>query len=129
MPEPQTALAAAQAHTAAAALQPTLAEHLTAFGQTAWNDLMALDARAAALNLVLSASVALVAFGMIWLLRRLFDRWFARFEPSAGEARAANRGGPHKAAGVTWGLLRLLVLAGAVLTVMSIWCIDPWAWL
>ena len=129
MPEPQTALAAAQAHTAAAALQPTLAEQLTAFGQTAWSDLLRLDAHAAALNLLLSAGVALVAFGMIWLLRRLFDRWFARFEASACEARGGDRGGPHKAAGVTWGLLRFLVLSAAVLTVMSIWGVDPWAWL
>jgi small conductance mechanosensitive channel len=106
-------------------LQPPLAEQLTAFGQTAWSDLLRLDARAAALNIFLSAGVALVAFGMIWLLRRSFDRWFARFEPSAGEAP----GGPHKAAGVTWGLLRFLILAGALLTVVSIWGVDPWAWL
>ncbi|MGH6965584.1 MAG: mechanosensitive ion channel family protein [Phenylobacterium sp.] len=66
---------------------------------------------------------------MVWLLRRLFDRWLARFGPSDGRAPAERRHGQHKAAGVTWALLRLLILVGAVLVVMSVWGIDPWAWL
>lgn len=129
MPVPQTAQAAAQGLSAATGVQPTLAEQLTIFGRTAWGNLLRLDAREAGLNLLLTAGVALTAFGMVWLLRRLFDRWLARFGSSAAETPGEARRGQHKAAGVTWGLLRLLILAGAVLTVMSVWGIDPWAWL
>jgi small-conductance mechanosensitive channel len=127
MPVPPTAPAAAQAPAAAVAVQPTLAEQLTAFGRTVWDNLLRLDAREAGLNLLLTAGVALIAFGMMWLLRRLFDRWRARFERSVGDD--PKRQGQHKTAGVTWGLLRLLVMAGAALVVMSVWGIDPWAWL
>jgi len=129
MPVPPTAQVAAQASAAAAAVQPTLAEQLTSFGRTAWSHLLQLDAREAGINLLLTAAVALIAFGLVWGLRRLFDRWFARFEASSVGQAAQSPSGPHKAAGVTWGLLRLLILAGAVLIVMSVWGIDPWAWL
>jgi len=129
MPLPQTVASAAQASAAAAAVQATLAEQLTTFGRTAWDHLLRLDAREAGLNLLLTAGVALTAFGMVWLLRRLFERWLARFQSPAAGTPADGRHGEHKAAGVTWGLLRLLVLVGAVLIVMSVWGIDPWAWL
>jgi small conductance mechanosensitive channel len=125
MPVHQTVQAAAGGSSAAAAVQATLAEQLTTFGTTAWDRLLRLDAREAGLNVLLTLGVALVAFGLVWLLRRLFDRWLARW--SAGDAAARTH--PHKAAGVTWGLLRLLILAGALLIVMSVWGIDPWAWL
>ncbi|MDB5422821.1 MAG: hypothetical protein JWQ29_237 [Phenylobacterium sp.] len=110
----------------AAVVQSTLAEQLTTFGRAAWNHLLRLDAREAGLNLLLTAGVALIALGLMWLLRRLFERWLARFESAAGEAPS---GGGHKTAGITRGLLRLLILTGALLMVMSIWGIDPWAWL
>jgi len=126
MPASQTVQAAAQ--TPAAAVQPTLAEQLTTFGTTAWDRLLRLDAREAGLNILLTVGVALVALGLVWLLRRLFDRWLARFEGAAGRGALEGKH-PHKAAGVTWGLLRLLILAAAVLIVMSVWGIDPWAWL
>jgi small conductance mechanosensitive channel len=127
MPAPQTVQAAAQASSAAAAIHSTLAEQLTSFARTTWGNLLRLDAREAGLNFLLTVAVALLAFGIIWLLRRLFDRWLARFELSTPGSDAKGR--PHKAAGVTWGLLRLLVLAVAVLVVMSVWGIDPWTWL
>ena len=127
MPLPLTAPAAAQASTAAAAVQPTLGEQLTTFGRTLWDNLLRLDAREAGLNLLLTAGVALIAFGLMWLLRRLFDRWLARFERSVGDD--SGRTGQHRTAGVTWALLRILVVVGAVLVAMSVWGIDPWAWL
>jgi small conductance mechanosensitive channel len=129
MPLSQTVDATAGAPSVAAAVQPTLAERLTTFGHTAWDHLLRLDAREAGLNLLLTAGVALTAFGMVWVLRRLFDRWLARFEGSTSVARADGPHRRHKAAGLTWGLLRLLILASAVLIVMSVWGIDPWAWL
>ena len=128
MPVPPTALAAAQAPAAHAAVQPTFAEQLTTFGRTTCDHLLSLDAREAGLNFLLTIAVVVIALGSLWLLRRLMDRWLARFEAPAGTHPDLN-GGPHKAAGVTWGLVRILILAGAALVVMSVWGIDPWAWL
>jgi len=128
MPLPPTAHVAAQAPVTSAAVQPTLAEQLTTFGRTTWDHLLSLDAREAGLNFLLTIAVVMIALGSLWLLRRLMDRWLARFEAPAG-APSDLRGSPHKAAGVTWGLVRLLILTGAVLVVVSVWGIDPWAWL
>jgi small-conductance mechanosensitive channel len=128
MPLPPTAHLAAQAPVTSAAVQPTLAEQLTTFGRTTWDHLLSLDAREAGLNFLLTLAVVTIALGSLWLLRRLMDRWLARFEAPVG-APSDLRSRPHKAAGVTWGLVRLLILTGAVLVVVSVWGIDPWAWL
>jgi moderate conductance mechanosensitive channel len=128
MPVSPTAHAAAHLPAATAAVQATFAEQLTTFGRTAWDHLLSLDAREAGLNFLLTAAVALIALGSLWLLRRLMDRWLARFEAPVG-ATPDLHGGSRKAAGVTWGLIRLLILTGAVFVVMSVWGIDPWAWL
>ncbi len=128
MPAYPTVPVAAQAHSAAP-VQPTLAEQLMTFGQMAWSHLLRLDAREAGLNILLTAGVAVVAFGLIWLLRRLFERWFARFDAASDGRPKTGRSSSHKAAGVTWGLVRLLVLVAALLTAMSVWGIDPWSWL
>lgn len=128
MPVPSTVPVTANASAAGSSVQPTLAELLTDFVKTAWDNLLRLDARETGVNLLLTASIALIALGLVWFLRRLFDRWFARIEIVDGKA-PQDRGGGRRAAGVTWGLLRLLILAGALLAVMSVWGIDPWAWL
>lgn len=112
-----------------AAVRPSLAEQLIAFGREAWDQLLRLDAREAGINLLLSAAVVLIAGCLIWLLRRLFDRWIAHFVAKApGETEDDAKRTP-KAAGVTWALIRLVVLAGALLLVMGVWGIDPWTWL
>jgi hypothetical protein len=110
-------------------VKPSLAEQLIAFGREAWDQLLQLDAREAGINLMISAAIVLVAGGLIWLLRRLFDRWIARFVAKApGETEDDAKRTP-KAAGVTWALVRLAVLACALLLVMGVWGIDPWTWL
>jgi len=124
---------AAQGHGTAAAVQPTLAEQLTAFGHAAWDNLLRLDAREAGLNLLISVAVALIAWGLVWVLRRLFDQLFVHLdrcvrEPGGQGVSDHDRHGAHRAAGITWGLLRVLILAGALLTMMSVWGIDPWTW-
>src|SRR5215218_7667460 len=129
MPASPTVATAAQAETAAATVQPTFAEQLTTSGRVLWDHLLRLDARDAGLNVLLTLAVAAVAFGAIWLLRRLFDRCVAHFDPSRTNHLAEGARRPIKAAGVTWGLLRLLVFAAAALIIMSVWGIDPWAWL
>jgi small conductance mechanosensitive channel len=113
-----------------AAVQPTLAEQLTTFGQNAWRNLMQLDAREAGINFLLSAGVVLAALVLTWALRHLLDRWLGGLaqscDPDNGQA---GTGATPRVAGVTWALLRLTILVGAVLWVMSVWGIDPWAWL
>ena len=69
---------AAGAETAAYG-QPSAAEKLITLGREAWAALARLDSREVAVNLALSAVVVLAALGLIALLRRLFDRWLARF--------------------------------------------------
>jgi moderate conductance mechanosensitive channel len=121
--DPQAAAAADDA------VKPSFAEQLVAFGDTAWRQLMQLDAREAGMNFLISAAVVLVALGLIWLLRRLFDHWIARFvEKAPGETEDDHKRTP-KAAGVTWALLRLVLLVGALLMVLGVWGIDPWVWL
>lgn len=107
----------------------SLAEQLIAFGRAAWDQLLRLDAREAGINLLISVAVVLVAGCAIWLLRRLFDRWIARFLAKApGETEDDHQRTP-KAAGVTWALIRLAVLVCSLLLVMGVWGIDPWTWL
>jgi small-conductance mechanosensitive channel len=119
-----TAVAAADA-----AVKPSLAEQVIAFGRAAWEQVVSLDAREVGINLMLCAAVALAAGCVIWLLRRLFDRWIAHFVAKApGETEDDIKRTP-KAAGVTWLLIRLVVLVAALLLVMSVWGIDPWTWL
>ena len=110
-------------------MKPSLAEQLIAFGREAWDQLLRLDARETGINLLISAAVVLIAGCAIWLLRRLFDRWIARFLAKApGETEDDLQRTP-KAAGVTWALIRLAVLLCALLLVMGVWGIDPWTWL
>jgi small conductance mechanosensitive channel len=121
---------AAPAAAPAPAVQPSLAEQLTAFGGMAWGRLTQLDAREIGVNLMVSAGIILFAVGVVWVLRRLFDYWLSRFSTACGPADAAPaETHPSKAAGVTWALLRLVVLGAALLFVIGVWGIDPWAWL
>lgn len=127
-----TKAAAPAAHSSAAAaqaVQPSLAEQLTAFGRSVIDHLQHLDAREAGLNLLISAGIVLFALGVVWVLRRLFDAWVRRFSAACGPEDEAQATPPHRVASVTWGLLRLVVLGAALLFVIGVWGIDPWAWL
>jgi len=112
---------------AAEAVKPSLAEQLIAYGREAWAQLLQLDARETGLNLLLSAAVALLALGAIWVLRRLFDHWIKSFVAKAPGETEDDKTRTPKAAGVTWVLIRLVVLAAALLLVLGVWGIDPWA--
>lgn len=68
IPDLTTTTAAADA-----AVKPSLAEQLIVFGREAWVQILRLDAREAGINLLLSATVVLIAGGLIWPLRRMFD--------------------------------------------------------
>ncbi len=110
------------------AVQPSLAEQLGDFGRSAWTHLAQLDPREAGLNLGVSVGVVLAALVAIVGLRRLFDHWLARFAATCpGETPQDEKRTP-RAAGVTWALLRMTILAVALVFVISVWGIDPWAW-
>ncbi|WP_374471566.1 mechanosensitive ion channel family protein [Phenylobacterium sp.] len=126
----QSNAAPAEAAPAAAdAVQPSLAEQLTVFGRNAWRHLTQLDPGEAGLNFLVSAAVILGALGLLWILRRVFDRWIGRFSDSCQVEVAEEDRRTPRAAGVTWALMRLFVLGAALLLVVSVWGIDPWAWI
>lgn len=107
----------------------SLAEQLSAFGRDAWAHLTQLDPGEAGLNFLLSAAVILGAVGLIWLLRRVFDHWVRRFADGCNVELAEAEKRTSRAAGVSWALMRILILGAAVLMVISVWGIDPWAWI
>ncbi|WP_334164767.1 mechanosensitive ion channel family protein [Phenylobacterium sp.] len=111
------------------AVKPSLAEQLSAFGRDAWAHLTQLDPGEAGLNFLVSAAVILGALGLIWLLRRLFDRWVRRFAASCNVDVAETEKRTSRAAGVSWALVRTLILGAALLLVIGVWGIDPWAWI
>jgi small conductance mechanosensitive channel len=121
--------AAAPAAPAAEAVQPSLAEQLSRFVGDAWSHLARLDPGEALLNLLVSAAVIVGALAVIWLLRRLFDSWVRRFADSDHVDVPEGERHTPRAVGVTWGLLRLLILGAALLMVIGVWGIDPLAWL
>lgn len=121
--------AAAPAAASTEAVQPSLAEQLSAFGRNAWAHLSQLDPGEAGLNVLVSAAVILGALGLIWLLRRLFDHWLRRFADSCQVEVAEAEKKTSRAAGVSWVLMRILILGAALLLVSGVWGIDPWAWI
>jgi moderate conductance mechanosensitive channel len=112
---------------AAAVAKPTFAEQLVASTEAAWRNLMSLGPREALLNLGATAVVLLVAWGLIWSLRRLLDGWLRRLARAQGEGVPAAQA-PH-AARATWLLIRAVIAAGALLTILAAWGVDPWVWL
>jgi small conductance mechanosensitive channel len=115
---------------APAAVKPTLAEHLTTFGENAWRHLMQLDARETGINFLLSAGVVLAALVLTWVVRQVLDRWLRKVAHTCDpDDEAVDAKATPRVAGVTWALLRLTILGAALLWVMAVWGVDPWAWI
>jgi small-conductance mechanosensitive channel len=121
--------AADQTAAATAAVQPSLAEQLWAFGRDAWTHLNSLDPGEAGLNFLISAAIVLAALGVVWALRRLFDHWLSRLSEHESVEMAESERRTPRAAGLTWGLLRLVILLSALGMVAAVWGIDLLAWL
>ena len=117
---------AAPAATAASAAQPSAGEGLLATLRDVWIDLARLGPREAALNLLFSVVVVAVALLMIAGLRRLFNFWIGRLADTPTEVRQTS---VSRAAGLTWLLIRLAILGGALLLLARVWGIDPFAWM
>ncbi len=111
---------------AASAAQPSAGEGLVTTLSDVWADLARLGPREAALNLLFSVVVVAVALLMIAGLRRLFNFWIRRLADTPTEVRQAS---VSRAAGLTWLLIRLTILGGALLLMARVWGIDPFAWM
>lgn len=113
---------------ASAHVQPvSAAERLVASSQDIWRDLAGLDPKVAGLNLLFSVIVMVMAAVLIAGLRRLFDRWIRRF---AAETPADVRHPEtSRAAGLTWLLIRLAIIGGALVLIAAVWGVDVFAWL
>lgn len=116
----------AKAAAAAEAAKPSFTEHLVASTTAALDHILNLDPREAAINAALSAAVALCAYGVVWLLRRLSDHWLARVSVGGAEAEVART---QQAARLTWALVRLAALTVGVVAILGIWGIDAQGWL
>lgn len=118
--------ATAKVAAAADAAKPSFTEHLVASTNAALDHILSLDPVEAGINAGLSAAVVLLAYGALWVVRRLSDHWLARVGADGGEAEAART---QQAARFSWGLLRLAVAVGVIVTVLGIWGVDAWLWL
>ena len=118
------AAAAAPTAKAAEAAKPGFTEHLVAATNQAVDHILNLNPEVALLNAGLSVAVAAVAYGLLWLLRRLSDHWLTRVQV-AGEAETART---QQAARLTWSLLQLAAIVGVLFLVLGIWGIDARTW-
>ncbi len=116
----------AKAAAAAEAAKPSFTEHLVASTTAALDHILNLDPREVAINAALSAAVALCAYGVVWLLRRVSDYWLARVSVGGAEAEVART---QQAARLTWALVRLAALTVGVVAILGIWGIDAQGWL
>ena len=100
---------------------PLAAERLVLAAQDVWRGLSRLDPRVAGVNLFLSLIVIAVAFVVVKGLRRLFDAGLKRFVIRADEDRERQT---PRVAGLTWLLVRLTIIAAALVLISGIWGVD-----
>jgi small conductance mechanosensitive channel len=117
--------APAKAIAAADAAKPSFTENVVASTTAALDHVLSLDPREVAINGALSAGVVLLAYGLLWIVRRLSDHWLARVKVGGAEAEAART---QQAARLTWGLLRLAAAVVVLVAVLGIWGVDARAW-
>lgn len=117
--------APAKAAAAAEPAKPGFTEHLVASTNQALDHILNLDPQVALLNAVLSIAVAAGAYGLLWVLRRLSDRWLDRVHVRGDEHEVART---QQAARLTWGLLRLATIFGVLFLVLGIWGVDAREW-
>ena len=112
-----SAALAAPAHSTA----PLAAERLVRAAQDVWREFSRLDPQVAALNLALSLIVIAAAFVGVKGLRRLFDYALRRFVIRADQDREPQT---PRVAGLTWLLVRLTIVAAALVLISGIWGVD-----
>ncbi|MFN3513935.1 MAG: mechanosensitive ion channel family protein [Phenylobacterium sp.] len=103
----------------------TAAEQILEGVRQSWRAVSGLDPRDLLFNLVLSGVCLAAAYGLIWTLRRLSDAWLRRLDAEAS-SETKKRDTPQ-VAGLTWLLLRLSIIVGALVLVARIWGVDLFA--
>ena len=117
--------AAAKVAAAAESAKPGFTEQLVASTNQALDHILNLDPQIVALDAVLSVAVAAGAYGLLWVLRRLSDRWLDRVHVGGDQHEVART---QQAARLTWGLLRLAAIVGVLFLVLGIWGVDARTW-
>ncbi|MBS0411179.1 MAG: mechanosensitive ion channel family protein [Proteobacteria bacterium] len=111
-----------------AATAPSAGEEIVRAAQSFTSDLLRLQPREIAINLALSAFVALAAAGLIlgltWLMRRGGERLAA-----SGLANAADLPKTSKVAAITWTLVKAAIGVTAAALVLEVWGLTPLEWL
>lgn len=122
-----TTTAAAATH-ATAVTTPSAGEQIINAAQSFTGDLLRLQPREVAINLVLSVIVVGAAFGLVfglgWLTRRGVERLAARGLAPATDVRKKS-----KVAAITWTLVKLAVGVTAAVLVLEVWGLSPVEWL
>ncbi|HEY0648054.1 mechanosensitive ion channel family protein [Phenylobacterium sp.] len=123
---PQTPTPAAAP--AAEAAKSTLTERLIASTTEAIDHIVRMDPREAGINLAASAVIVVVAWAVVWGVRRLLDYWLARVSVGAPGAEDKEEARTHKAARFTWLLVRVVVAVTVLGVVAGVWGVDVRAW-
>ena len=92
------------------------------------NQIAGLSLAEAAIDVGLTLGVVLAAAGLIWILDQLLRRGVERLAQQGLMESAAVGRGP-KAAAASWSLLKIAIVAVAVLLVVQVWGLAPLAWL
>jgi len=108
---------------------PSLTENLVSSTSAALDHVLSLDPRDVVINAALSAAIVLTAHVLLRLLRRLADYWLGRVGVGTTGAEEADEARTHKAARLTWTLLRLVVAISVLISVLGVWGIDGRTWI
>lgn len=124
--------AAPQTPTPAAApaveAKPSLTERLVASASEAIDHIVRMGPREVGLNLAISATIVLIAWALVWGVRRLLDYWLSRVSVGAPGADDKEEARTQKAARFTWLLVRIVVVVTVLGLVAGVWGIDVRAW-
>jgi small conductance mechanosensitive channel len=109
------------------AIDPSVGERLLTDLQAVQGRLLALSPREAAINLGLTALVALLAVAALFVLGRLLNAGLHRL----AQKGLVDGGEAHRprVAALTWTLIRLLVIGAALAAALSVWGVDIVGWL
>ncbi len=107
------------------ASKPGFTEHLVASTNEVLDHILSLDPMVALLNAAMSLGVVAAAYGSLWALRRLSDRWLDRVHVDGDHHEAART---QQAVRLTWSLLRLAAIALVLFVVLGIWGVDARSW-
>lgn len=105
----------------------SVAEQLASGVRQIVEDLARLDPQEAAMNVGFSVVIMILALGLIWSLRRIFDYWLRRF--TAAAPADGKKAETPQVVGLSWLLLKLVIAIVALWLTAGVWGIDLFTWL